>query len=153
RRDDPDLVRRRPPERRRPRRDRLVPRRVADRLALPAGGREQAVLVVDERAPVAPGVAEPPAVDGLVVTRLEPGHPAALGVVGPPAVHVDVDVAAARAPGADGLRAVEVPHAHLEAEVAVGQGADGTDVHHVAGVRVLERTTREEADLRVIAAL
>src|SRR5436190_2249284 len=68
------------------------------------------------------------------------------------AVDVDVDVAAARAPGTDGLRRVEIPDAHLEAEVPVGQRAHGTDVHDVARVVVLEILTREEADLRAVAA-
>ena len=55
-----------------------------------------------------------------------------------PAVHVDLDVAAARAAGHTLLAVLEVPDAHLEPEVAVGQGADRTDVHHVAGVLVVE---------------
>src|SRR5437870_10938445 len=62
-------------------------------------------------------------------------------------------VAAARAARTDGLRAVQVPDAHREAEVAVGEGAHRADVHDVAGVLVGELRPREEPDLRVIAAV
>ena len=71
----------------------------------------------------------------------------------PAPVDVDLDVAAARAARTHRLRRVEVPDAHLEAEVAIGQGAHGTDVDDVAGILVLEIRAGEEADLRVIAAM
>src|SRR5256885_7220808 len=64
-----------------------------------------------------------------------------------------LDVAAARAPRADRRRGVEIPDAQREAKVAVGQGAHRADVHHVAGVLVDELLTREEPDLRVVAAV
>src|SRR3989454_3623636 len=153
RRDDADCLRRHATERRGDGRDRLVPRRVADRLALTVPGYEESVRVVDEPEPVAPGVAEPPAVDVRVEARLEPRDPAPVGVMRPTSVHVRVDVAAARASGAHGLGRLEVPHAHLEAEVAVGQRADRTDVHDVARILVVELSARKEPDLGVVATL
>jgi hypothetical protein len=42
------------------------------------------------------------------------------------------DVTATAAPIAHGVGFAEVPNAALKAEVSVGQGANGTDVHHVA---------------------
>ena len=75
------------------------------------------------------------------------------GVVRPPPVHVDVDVAAAGAARADGFRDVEIPDAHLEAELAVGERAHRADVHHVGRVVVHEVVAGEQADLGVVTAV
>src|SRR5205823_789799 len=129
------------------------PERVVAREVLTALPREaDAALVVHRAEAIAADVADPPRVDRVVEARLQPRHAPAARVVRALAVDVDVDVAAARAPGTDGLRRVEIPDAHLEAEVPVGQRAHGTDVHDVARVVVLEILTREEADLRAVAA-
>src|SRR5205823_6776842 len=120
--------------------------------AVPRRGSEEPFGRVHEAEPVASGVADPPLVDLRVVARLKPGDAAPFGVMRAAPVHVDLDVAAARAARADRLGGVEVPDAHLEPEVAVGQGADGTDVDHVGGVLVVELSPREEPDLRVVAA-
>ena len=56
-------------------------------------------------------------------------------------------------PGQIDFGGVEVPDAHLEAEVAVGQRAHGADVDDVARVLVVEVLAREEADLGVVAAV
>src|SRR5262249_31078510 len=119
--------------------------------SLARGRRGEAALVVDEAEAVAAGVADPPLVHVGVEARLDPGDPAPLVVVGPPPIGVGLDVAAARAPVADGPGGVEVPHADLEAEVAVGQRADRADVDDVARVLVLEGLAGEQADLRVVA--
>src|SRR5207248_1726210 len=89
----------------------------------------------------------------LVEAWLEARDAPALGVMRAAAIDVDVDVAAARAARTDRLRGVEVPDAHLEPEVAVRQRADRADVDHVARILVLEVGPREQADLRVIAAV
>src|SRR2546427_713401 len=133
--------------------DRLLPRGVAHRAVLTPRRRHEPRLVVHEREPIAAGVTDPPAVDVRVEARLEARHAAPLVVVRAPAVHVHLDVAAARAARTDGLRAVQVPDAHREAEVAVGEGAHRADVYDVAGVLVGELRPREEPDLRVIAAV
>src|SRR4029079_19837956 len=85
--------------------------------------------------------------------RVGRAHAAPRGVVGPAACLVPLDVAAARAPVADGAAGVEVPHPDLEAEVAVGQRPHRADVDDVARVIVLEGLAREEADLGVDAAV
>jgi hypothetical protein len=93
----------------------------------------------------------PPVIDVGVVTRLEPQHARAVVEMRSVEHVVDVDVAALRAAVAHGGRAREVPDACLEAEIAIGQRADRTDVHHVAGVRIVERLTGVESQFRAIA--
>src|SRR5204862_6672868 len=112
-----------------------------------------AARIVDHPVAVPACVTHPPAVHGVVEPRLEARDAPPPRVVRPPPVDVHVDVAAARAAGTHGLRGVEVPDADLEAEVAIGQRADRTDVDDVAGVLVLQIRARKEADLRVIAAM
>src|SRR5437870_3081587 len=148
-----DLVGREAAERAGDRADRLLPRRLAHRAVLTPRRGHEPRLVVHEREPVAAVVADPPAVDVRVEARLEARHTAPLVVVRAPAVHVRLDVAAARAARTHGLRAIQVPDAHREAEVAVGEGAHRADVYDVAGVLVGELRPREEPDLRVIAAV
>src|SRR5256884_8931793 len=133
--------------------DRLLPRGVAHRAVLTRARGHEPRLVVHERKPVAPVVADPPAVDVGVEARLETRHAAPLVVVRAPAVHVPPRLSAARAPPAHRRRAVAIPDTHREAAVAVGQGAHRADVHHVAGVLVDELLAREEPDLRVVAAV
>src|SRR5205814_8211179 len=111
-----------------------------------------AAAIVHRVEAVASHVADPPRVHGLVEARLQARHAPAAGVVRALAIDVHVHVAAARAAGTHRLGGVEVPDAHLEAELAVGQGAHRADVHHVAGIVVLEVLAGEEADLRLIAA-
>src|SRR5262249_26818675 len=118
---------------------------LAELRALKPGGR------VDVAEAVAPLVADPPVVHVWVEARLQPDDPAALRMVDALRVGVDLDVAAARAPRADRLRAIQVPDASLEAKIAVGQRADWADVDDVAGVGVVERGSREQAELRVVA--
>src|SRR5204862_427476 len=93
-----------------------------------------------------------PARAGVRMPSASAAHPPAAGVVRALAIDVHVHVAAARAAGTHRLGGVEVPDAHLETELAVGQRAHRADVHHVAGIVVLEVLAGEEADLRVIAA-
>src|SRR5262249_56201822 len=99
--------------------DRLVPRHLGARAAFALRGRGEPLGGVHGSKAVAPGVTEPPLVDLRVEPRLEPRHAPALGVVRAAAIDVDLDVAAARAARADRLGGVEIPDAHLEAEVAV----------------------------------
>src|SRR5215470_8418414 len=110
-------------------------------------------LVVDPGKPVAARITNPPRVDLGVETRLETRDPPALVVVGAMLVGMHLDVAAARAAVADALGRVQVPHPHLEAEVAVGEGAHGADVDHVARVLVLESLAGKEPDLGVISTV
>ena len=131
----------------------LVPGRLHHLPVRSDGGRGEAGVVVDPVEAVAAGVAEPPLIDLGIEARLEPRHPLALVVVGALLVGVDLDVAPARAAVADALGGVEVPHPHLEAEVAVGERAHRADVDDVARVGVLQRRAGEEADLGVVAAL
>src|SRR5439155_507026 len=82
-----------------------VPERVVAREVLTALPREaDAALVVHRAEAIAADVADPPRVDRVVEARLQPRHAPAARVVRALAVDVDVDVAAARAPGTDGLR-------------------------------------------------
>jgi hypothetical protein len=67
-------------------------------------------------------------------------------------VLVCTDGAVARAARADRLGLVQVPDAHLVAEVAVGERADGADVHDVARVRVVERHAGRQLDALGVAA-
>src|SRR5207245_10215872 len=77
----------------------------------------------------------------------------AIGVMRGSPGHMELDVAVEREDQGDRVCSDEIPDTHLEPEVAVGQGADGTDVDHVRGVLVVELPAREEPDLRVVAAL
>ena len=117
------------------------------------GERRQPGGRVDPAVAVAAFVADPPGVDVGVEARLEPRHPAALGVMRAATIHVHVDVAAARTAGADRLRGVEIPHAHLEAEVTISERADRADVDHVGRVVVFQIAPGKEPDLGVIAAV
>src|SRR5207245_9746100 len=108
-----DLLGRQLPERAVHVADRLVPRRIGARAALLLRGSEAPFGRVHEAEPVASGVADPPLVDLRVEARLEPGDAAPLGVMRAAPVHVDLDVAAARAARADRLGGVEVPDTHL----------------------------------------
>src|SRR5262249_59704283 len=96
-------------------------------------------------------VADPPVVHVGIEAGLQPDDPAALRVVRALRVGVDFDIAAPSTPRADGLRTIEIPDAGLEAEVAVGQRPHRADVDDVAGVRVIERGSRKQAELRVVA--
>src|SRR5207302_762586 len=146
--DDADLVRGEALEGAGDRGDRLLPRGVAERAVPTPPGDHEPCGVVHKREAVAPVVADPPAVDVGVEARLEARHAAPVVVVRAPTVHVHLDVAAARAPRADRRRAVQIPDAHREPEVTVGQGAHRADVHDVAGVFVGQLLAGEEPDLR-----
>src|SRR5262249_22985638 len=90
------------------------------------------------------GVAHPVLVHGEVLPWLEAEDV--------PLAVVDLDVAAVRARAAHRLCAFEVPNSCSEAEVAAGERADGTDVDHVPGVRVVERLAGCEIEVDVVAA-
>src|SRR5690606_36380094 len=64
----------------------------------------------------------------------------------------DLDVAARRTARADGRRALQVPDARLEAELATGERADGADVDDVLRVAVVEPLARGGVDEGAIAA-
>ncbi|TPW21158.1 MAG: hypothetical protein FD126_961 [Elusimicrobia bacterium] len=115
-------------------------------------GAPHAGLGVGRLVAVAALVAHPPAVDFGVVAGLEAGDAAAVGVPGALGVRVDLDRTAARAAGADGGRAVQVPGAHREAEVLVGEGADGADVDDVARVGVVQAHPGIEVEDGAVAA-
>src|SRR5262249_45772587 len=66
---------------------------------------------------------------------------------------VDLDVAAVRAGAADRRRPLEVPDAGVEAEVAVRERPNRTDVDHVAGVLVVEHLPRGDVEVDVVAPL
>src|SRR4030095_4151846 len=99
-------------------------------------GLEKPALVVNPSEAVAAGVTHPPLVHVGVEARLEPGHSPALVMVVAVLVGAPLAVAAAGAAVADALGRVEIPHAHLEAEVPIGEGAHRADVDHVARVLV-----------------
>ena len=80
--------------------------------------------VVEPRVADAPLVAHPPAVDGLVLARLD--------AVDAVLVVLQVDVAARRARRAHRLRLAQLPGALAEAPVAVGDRPHRTDVRQVA---------------------
>src|ERR1019366_10362777 len=90
-------------------------------------------------------IAHPVAVYLRIVARLV--------AVDAPAMVMDVDRASALASGAHRGRAMQVPHAHPEAKVFFSECADRTDIDHVAGVFVIDRTPRVDVDLVMIAAL
>src|SRR5207253_621700 len=147
------LLRRVSAERGRHHRDRIGRAQLTRAPGVASERQRDAARIVDESVAIAALIAHPPVVHGLVEPRLEARDTAALRVMRPAPVDVDLDVAAARAARTHRLRRVEVPDAHLEAEVAIGQRAHGTDVDDVAGILVLEIRAGEEADLRVIATI
>ncbi len=51
---------------------------------------------------------------------------------------MDVNVTAARATGAYGLLRAQIPNAHLESEIFIGQRADWADVHDISGIFVTQ---------------
>src|SRR5947208_15650444 len=64
-----------------------------------------------------------------------------------------VHIAALRAAVADGRSAREIPDPCLESKFAIGQGANRTDVDHVARVRIVEILARIERHLGLVAAI
>ena len=151
--EDPDLLGPVAPERGAERGECRIPGGRDGATRFPGGRRGEPGLVVDPAEAVAARVADPPLVDLGILARLDPGHPLALVVMRAPAARVDLDIAPAGAAIAHRLGRVEVPDAHLEPEVAVGERAHRADVDHVARVLVLEGLAGEEADLGVIPAV
>src|SRR5438128_4525558 len=66
---------------------------------------------------------------------------------------MQVHVAPLTAAIAHGRRAREIPNPGLETEIPLGQCAHRADVHHVRGVRILERRTWINPDLAVVSAI
>ena len=66
---------------------------------------------------------------------------------------MDVHIAALCATVADGRGAREVPDPCLESKVAIGKGANRTDVDDVARVRIVELLAGIESDLRPVASI
>src|SRR5262249_28719177 len=92
-----------------------------------------------------PHVAHPEAVD----LRVRPRRQAVDLVL----VGRRVDVAAARAAGADRRHVAQEPDARVEAERRPGERPDRADVDGVAGVGVVQRLAREGGDDRVAPAV
>ena len=66
---------------------------------------------------------------------------------------MQVHIAPLTAAIAHGRRAREIPNPGLETEIPLGQCAHRADVHHVRGVRILERRTWKNPDLAVVSAI
>ena len=82
-------------------------------------------------------VADPVAVDRLVVSGFQPMH-ALVVIAGIEAlVEMNFDVAAAAASGTDRRRAAQEPDAAFKAEIPVGQRPDGTNVRDIAGIGIV----------------
>ena len=102
-------------------------------------------LAVDKMEVETALVAHPGGVDVVVLTRRLPVERVATGT--------DLRVATAAALGAEGVRLLHEPHAHLEPEIVRSQGAHGTDVHGVERVVVLQTTPGMHCQRGVRAAL
>src|SRR5579871_5689517 len=90
-------------------------------------------------------VAHPVGIYFRIVTRLV--------AVDTRAMMADVDRASALASATDRGRAMQVPDAHPEAKILLGERADRANMDHVAGVLIIHRLARIDVDLVVIAAI
>ena len=91
------------------------------------------------------GIAHPGGVDRIVLARF-----VAIDFF---LARADDDVAAGRATRADALGFLEKPDAHLEPKILRRQRADGTNIHRVERVIVVERLAGKRGNGVVAAAI
>src|SRR5689334_4903994 len=101
-------------------RGRLRERRVPSERRHPFAGlpqrRDEPALALQRHKAVSTRIAHPITVDAGIVTRLE--------AIDTPAMVMNVDRASAFASATDGRRLMQVPDAHAETEILLGQRAD-----------------------------
>src|SRR5229473_6699932 len=68
-------------------------------------------------------------------------------------VRVEVNAAAGAAIGTDAFRVLEIPNPLLIKKILAAQGADRTDINHIAGEFIVARLAGKNVDLRVMAAI
>src|SRR5260370_3410356 len=82
-----------------------------------------------------------------------------LGILSwPQAIHdvligIQMDAAAGAAIRANAFRAIEIPDPLFIEKILAAQGADRTDINHIAGKLIVARFAREDVNLGVMAAI
>src|SRR6266542_721782 len=93
----------------------------------------------------APRIADPGLVHCIILPWFETIHLATMVM--------DIDVAPTRTPRTDGFRLLEETDPDLEAKILAGQGPNGTDIHRVSSIGIIESFPRKGGNLCRIAAL